>query len=367
MVRFRRQIDATALRNSAAACCCGALALLACAAPVADAPAGSLSEARFLLWQTNAEGDDIHVFDAETGALVRRLTVGPEPHGLAATADHRTVFVTIEANERALGELIWIDAASFEIARRIEICREPHALAATPDGRWLYVPCRDGHYWVVDGATGEVVRRIETGGRPHNTQISRGGRWAYLSPMGAPRAVTIVDIEADHSVVGEIVFANAVRPSALSAEGRWLLQHVDGLNGFQAADVQARAVAATIEHASPLDGFVQIGSLGRLGFDGFERCHGLSIRPDHSEIWSVCGDTLTIHALQAPDFAELASITLPSKGYWLTFSPDARFAYVALADAGEVAMIDAASRAIVTRMRAGEAPKRNLVLRRIGS
>lgn len=345
------------------ACCA---LLLGCAAPVAEEPSEASREARLLLWQTNAEGDDIHIFDAETGALVRRLTVGPEPHGLVASADHRTALITIEANARAHGELIWIDALSFEITRRIEICREPHALAATPDGRWLYMPCRDGDYWVVDGATGGVVRRIETGGRPHNTQISRDGRWAYLSPMGAPHAVTIVDIERGHEVVGQIPFANAVRPSALSADGRWLMQHVDGLNGFQVADTQERRVIATLTHTTPLEGFVQLGSLGRLGFGGFERCHGLAIRPDQSEIWSVCGDTLTIHALQAPNFPELASIALPSKGHWLTFSPDGTYAYVALADAGEVAMIDAASRAIVTRMRAGEAPKRNLVLRRTG-
>ena len=76
---------------------------------------------------------------------------------------------------------------------------------------------------------------------------------------------------------------------------------------------------------------------------------------------------MSIHAFEPPAFAERASITLPSKGYWLTFSPDTRYAYIALADANEIAMIDAASREIVTRMRTGEALKRNLVLRRIGS
>jgi len=349
------------LRCFALACC--ALAI-GCAGRAAETPTQAANEARFLLWQTNSGGDDIHVFDAETGALVHRLVVGPEPHGLAATADHRTVFVTLEANGQRHGELLWIDAASFEITRRMEVCREPHALAAAPDGRWLYVPCRDGRYWVVDGETGDVVRRIETGGRPHNTQISSDGRWAYLSPMGAPQAVTVVDIQSDHAVAGEIAFTAAPRPSALSADGRWLAQHVDGLNGFEAADTRSQRIVTTIDHSTPLDGFVQLGSLGRLGFGGFERCHGLSIRPDQSEIWSLCGDTLTIHAFMPPHFPELAAIALPSNGYWLTFAPDSGFAYVALADAGEVAMIDATTREIVMRLRVGEAPKRNLVLRR---
>lgn len=354
---------ASPLRRFASASC--VLAAIGCAAPaVEQTPSGPI-DARQLLWQTNSAGDDIHIFDADTGVLVRRLDVGSHPHGLAATADHRTVFVTLEANGAERGALLWIDASSFEITRRVELCREPHALAATPDGRWLYVPCRDGQYWVVDGATGEVVRTIETGGRPHNTQISADGRWAFLSPMGSPRAVTVVDIAAGHAIVGTIPFTGAPRPSALSQDGRWLIQHVDCLNGFQAADTHERAVAATVTHGTPLDGFMQIGALGRIGMGGFSRCHGVAIRPDQHEIWSVCGDTLTIHAMAPPAFPELAHIALPRDGYWLTFSPDSRIAFAALSDSGEIAMIDTGTRTLVRTLSAGRRPKRNLVLLRL--
>jgi hypothetical protein len=163
-------------------------------------------------------------------------------------------------------------------------------------------------------------------------------------------------------VVGEIAFAGAPRPSALSADGRWLVQHVDGLNGLQVADTRAGAVAATVTHATPLRGFIQIGPLGRLGLGGFARCHGVAIRPDQREIWSVCGDTLTIHAFSPPAFPERAHIALPHAGYWLTFSPDSRSAFVALSDQGQVAMIDTANRRLVRTLTAGRKPKRNLVL-----
>ncbi len=71
--------------------------------------------------------------------------------------------------------------------------------------------------------------------------------------------------------------------------------------------------------------------MGRFGVGGFERCHGLSIRPDQIEIWSICGDTLTIHAFEPEAVPERASLALPSKGYWITSAPDSRFAYIALA------------------------------------
>ena len=116
---------------------------------------GSASAGAFL-WQTSSEGDDIHVFDLESRKLVRRLVVGPEPHGIAAPADARVVYVTLEANDRPRGELLWIDPHAYRIRHRMEICREPHAIATTPDGRWIYVPCRDEHYWVVDAERREV-------------------------------------------------------------------------------------------------------------------------------------------------------------------------------------------------------------------
>jgi DNA-binding beta-propeller fold protein YncE len=314
-----------------------------------------------MLWQTNSEGDDIHIFDLESRTLVRRLVVGPEPHGIAAPADASVVHVALEANGRARGDLLWIDPRDYRIDHRMELCREPHALATTPDGRWIYVPCGDEHYWVVDAVKREVVARIHTGGRPHNTQISRDGRTAFLSPMGAISRVTIVDVEAGHEAIGEIAFAASVRPPALSDDGR-LFQHVDGLNGFQVADVSRRKVVATVEHRTALGWLLVHPMLGWLGPNGLQRCHGLAIRPDQREIWSACGASVTIHEITGSSYRELDRIALESKAYWLTFSPDGQWALAALAGANQVAVIEAESRQVVGHLPAGAGPKRNLVI-----
>jgi len=314
-----------------------------------------------MLWQTNSESNDIHVFDLESRTLVRRLVVGPEPHGIAAPADTRVVYVSLESNGLARGELLWIDPRHYIIEHRMELCREPHALATTPDGRWIYVPCRDEHYWVVDANERTVVERIHTGGRPHNTQISRDGRIAILSPMGAQSRVTIVDVEAGHEVVGEIAFAASARPSALSDDGR-LFHHVDGLNGFQVADVSRREVVATVDHHTSLGWFLAHPKLGWLGTSGLQRCHGLAIRPDQREIWSACGASVTIHEITGSSYRELARVALESRAYWLTFSPDGRWALVALSGANRVAVIDTESRQVVAHLPTGAGPKRNLVI-----
>lgn len=314
------------------------------------------------LWQTNSAGDDIHIFDVPNRRLVHRLQVGPQPHGIAASRDGRVIFVSLEASGQKAGELLWIDPVTLTIQARLPVGLEPHAIAATPDGRWVYVPCRDGNYWVIDTQSRRVAKRIRTAGRPHNTQISADGRFAYLSPMGEPKRVTIVDVPAGHQVVGEIPFGASVRPPALSPDGRWLFQQIDGLNGFQVADTERRQVVATVRHRNDLGWFQPVKSLGWLSFAGLRRCHGLAVRPDQEEIWSTCGNWLNVHSLSVAGYPQTDAVRLPAPAYWLTFSPDGTQAFVALSDAGVVAIVDAASKEVSALLAAGRKPKRNLAL-----
>ncbi len=323
--------------------------------------ASTSAAARPLLWQTSSRGDDIYVYDLESRALVRRLVVGPEPHGITAASDGSVLYVSLEANDRERGELVWIDPRSLEILHRLLVGPEPHQIATTPDGRFVYVPCRDGNYWVVDARARQVLKRIATGGRPHNTSAAADGRLMLLSPMGAPHRVTVVDVAAGHRVLGEIAFAGSLRPPALSADGRRLFQHVDALNGFQVADVAGRRVIATARHRTPLGWFLVHGKLGWLSGQGLARCHGLAIAPDQREIWSACGAGVTVHGLD-DTYPELTRVETDGKGYWLTFSPDGRWAVVALSEQDRVAIIDARRKQVVAYLPTGAGPKRSLVL-----
>ncbi len=341
------------------------LACLAFIAPFSSADAKK--PARQLLWQTNASGTDIGIFDVATGDRVDRLEVGPNPHGIAAAGN--TVFVSLENRGGSFGELLWIDRKSREIRHRLKVGPQPHAIAVTPNGRWVYVPCRDGHYWVIDANQKAVVARIETGGRPHNTIAHPNGRRVYLSPQGTPKRVTIVDPTQGHKIVGFMAFSASVQPSALAPRKNLFFQHVDGLNGFEVADLETNALLTRVDHSRSIGLPVWPASLGFLDFTGLNHCQGLSVRPGEAEIWSVCGAVATIHQLDETDttggtaFDELGHIKLPSKGYWLSHSPDGKFAFIALAETGHVAQIETGSRRIIRLLRAGDKPKRNIVVR----
>jgi len=320
------------------------------------------SAAKEVLWQTNAEGDDIHIFDVESGTLIRRLTVGDNPHGIAWAPGSDTVFVSLEKNGEDAGELLWINKKSLVTEYRLTVGPEPHAIAVTPNERWVYVPCRDGTYWVIDSVEKAVIARIDTGGRPHNTTVSPDGQHVYLSPMGAPKKVTVVVPESSHEAVGVIPFSASVRPPAIALSHGLFFQHVDGLNGFEVADLTSMKVIARVQHRRGLGVPVVPRLLGFLSFSGLNRCHGLAVRPGDGEIWSVCGSNATIHNISEAAFPETAHLNLPGRGYWITFTSDGRYAFIALSDRSEVAVIDTKGRKLLALLKAGARPKRNIVV-----
>ena len=192
-----------------------ALALFALLLIIPD----SAGAGKHYLWVTNSAGNDTHVIDVSTHEVVQRIEVGSEPHGIAAPDDAHVVYIANENFKGPVGELVWVDPRTYRITHRLDLGVRPNQIACTPDGKWVYIPCNgDGMYWVVDGEEKKVVRKIRTGGRPHNTQASRDGKRMYLSPMGTPKRVTIVDIQANHKVIGTIPFENVTRPPAISSE-----------------------------------------------------------------------------------------------------------------------------------------------------
>lgn len=324
------------------------LALLVCVVCVSIAAA----ETQRQLWITNAYGKDIHIYEVGTWKLIKVLEVGPNPHGISATADGKTVHIALENFAAPAGELVFLDTRTYKVMGRVAVGPLPNENECTPDGKWIYVPCSDGQYWVVDGEKKTVTTKINTGGRPHNTLVSADGKRMYLSPMAGPKRVTIVDV-AEHKVLGEIPFNNVVRPPAMSGDEKRFFQNIDDLLGFEVADIGQRMVTHTIKHTIA-DDLKEKPS----------RCHGLCVRPDQQEIWScnVEHQTVHIHELTSGDYKETATLKMPGRIYWVTFTPDSKYAFVSVRSKGQVAVVDTATREIVKLLEAGREPKRTQVI-----
>ena len=322
-----------------------------CAAVIASAPDPD-GFAPTKLYVANSAGNDIHVIDTATNQVIKRVEVGPQPHGLAATAAGDRVFITLENTGGKAGELLWFDPATDTVTRRMTVGPRPNQLACTPDGRLAYIPCDDASWWVVDTERGEVVAKIATGGRPHNTLCSSDGQRMYLGPKGSYH-VLIADVRS-HRLTGEIPLSDAPRPIVLSRNEKRLYANVDTLIGFEVCDVPARKVIHRVEADVPEE-------LLRKA----SRSHGIALSPDEKELWmcDVFHDRTYVFDLTAEPPRQLATIVMRGGGYWLCFSPDGRFCYISERIGNSVAVIDTASRRILDRIEVGQAPKRVLIVK----
>jgi YVTN family beta-propeller protein len=320
---------------------------LGCLVPAAGAEP---AKGRQKLYVTNSTGNDVTVIDPVTNKVLTRIEVGPHPHGIAVPAAQDFILVTIEGKDP--GELVWIDPVTDKVTRRMEVGPEPNQLAVTPDGKFAYVPVKNGQWEVVDVAKGRIIERIETGGRPHNTLCSPDGKRMYLAPMGTPKKVTIVEV-ATHKAIGEVPFSSVVRPIALSLDEKRLYAEVDGLVGFEAADLASRKVVHRV-----------VAELPEEQKKVASRSHGLGLRPDQKELWECDVEHHDVHVydVTGEQPKQIATIPMGAGIYWLTFSPDGKTCYVAVRDADEVAAVDTATKKITARVKVGKAPKRLLVV-----
>jgi YVTN family beta-propeller protein len=303
------------------------------------------------LYVANSAGNDLHVIDTATNRVIKRVEVGPEPHGLVATRDGDRVFITIENTKGDVGELLWFDPVTDTVTRRMTIGPRPNQLACTPDGRIAYVPCDDASWWVIDTVKGEVLTRIATGGRPHNTLCSPDGKRMYLGPKGSYH-VLIADATT-HRLIGEIPLSDAPRPLALSKDERRLYANVDTLIGFEVADIPSRKVIYRVEAEVPAE-LLRTTS----------RSHGIGLRPGEKELWmcDVYHDRTYVFDLTTGPPKQVATIVMKGGGYWMTFAPDGRRCYISERIGNTVAVIDTATRQTVTRVAVGKVPKRVLVV-----
>jgi YVTN family beta-propeller protein len=331
---------------------CRRLSVLAlavcCLAPAAGA--AEPVKGRQKLYVTNSTGDDVTVVDPVTMKVLTRIEVGLHPHGIAVPAAQDFILVTIEGTDP--GGLVWIDPVTDKVTRRMEVGPEPNQLAVTPDGKTAYVPVKNGNWEVVDVAKAQIIDRITTGGRPHNTLCSPDGKRMYLAPMGNPKKVTIVEV-ATHKPIGEVPFSSVVRPIALSRDEKRLFAEVDGLVGFEEADLTTRKMVHRVQAVLP-DEQKKVAS----------RSHGLGLRPDQKELWECDVEHHDVHVYDVTGAQpkQIATIAMGAGVYWLTFSPDGKTCYVAVRDADEVAAVDTEAKKITARVKVGKAPKRLLVV-----
>jgi hypothetical protein len=288
------------------------------------------------------QGVGILVFDIDNEhRFVKRIPTWPvaegQPpenvRGVAANAQARRLFIStvkrLAAFDLVTEKIVWENTYDGRCCDRF---------ALSPDGRTIYAPAFGSPKWyVINAQSGDLVATIDVTGWPRQTIFSRDGSRAFLAAWESP-VLTVVDTNT-HKVVREVgPFSNFVCPFTINGRASQAFANVDGLVGFEVADLQTGLILDRVV----IDGY-QMESAVKFECPS----HGIALTPDERELWVADGVDNRVHIFDATTYPPVPSTTVEVRAQprWITFGIDGRFAYPSTGD-----VIDRASRKVVAAL-----------------
>lgn len=213
-------------------------------------------------------------------------------------------------------------------------------MSVSPDGKILYVPSLEKDHWhAVDASSGDVLAKLMPRNGAHNTVYGADGRAVYLGGLKAP--ILYVADPAKHEIAREIgPFSGAVRPFTVNRAQTRAYVCVNGLSGFEVADLTSGRMIHRVEVPSPVRGQIK-----RHGCPS----HGVGLTPDETQVWVVEAAAQAVHVydntVEPPRFVATIPLEVDQPG-WVTFTIRGDLAYPST---GEI--FDVKSRAKVGQLR----------------
>ncbi len=293
--------------------------------------------------------EGVRRLDPSTLEVIDSIDTGPRPHGIVASHDGRTLFITLEVSN----EVIKVDVATHEILARVGVGAVPNEPTLSADGRYLFVPLRgEGGTDIVDTQTMTVVKSLATGAGSHNAYTAPDGRLVYSTSMGDNQISVIDPIALE---IQRIIPLNGQpRPMALTDDGRLAYVVLSGMTGFITLDLETDQEIARV--SIPIPEGTPVPPLDTY-------THGMMLTPDQRELWIGAYGTDKVYGFLMPESTPLAEIDLPGGPHWLALNPDGEPLYVTLERSGQVAAIHRGIREVIRVAYVGRAPTRILAFR----
>src|SRR5439155_8735048 len=138
---------------------CGALVMMASLSLWTAAPS---AQNKVRIIQTNSAGDNVHIIDPVTNAVVGIIDGIEVSHGAGVAPDGSRIYVSDESQST----LDVADAKTFKVVKRIPLSGHPNNMAVGRDGRRVYVGIiqEPGGVDVIDTVALQRVKKIPTRG-----------------------------------------------------------------------------------------------------------------------------------------------------------------------------------------------------------
>jgi DNA-binding beta-propeller fold protein YncE len=212
-------------------------------------------------------------------------------------------------------------------------------MSISNDGGIIYQPTFEKDEWyLIDGASGDTLKTIGPNPGAHNTVISRDGKTVYLAGLKS-NGLAVCDTGSQTITRKLGPFSGSVRPFTIDGSNSYLYANVNGLLGFEIADLKTGKVVKQIKVTGVPD-----GQPLRHGCPS----HGIALTPDETELWITDGFNGLVHVFDMTTSEPLKKTTIKVGECpgWITFSLDGKTAWPS---SGEV--IDIATKRTLTTLK----------------
>jgi YVTN family beta-propeller protein len=343
-------------------------------------PATALEDVGRYVFVPNRASADVAVIDTAVDAVVARVPVGKVPHQVVvAEASAKLVASNTEDDTVSI-----VDLKTLAVEATLRLDATPEHMALSPDGALLAVGnIAAGSVSLVSLAERREVARVAGFIEPHNLTFSPDGTLIYVANLGADH-ISVLDV-AKAAVVNEISVAEptplAVAGDDASAEFQGIVnvtRTVDGRLGFAAhgegntlavidlpsqrkvKDIQlgelpwrAYATADGRYMLVPNNGDRSVSVVSTASLEVVATLPGAADMTGVNAGWS---DTTAFVISRGEDKAVIldlvgmtgaGEISLPGTPETGVTTPDGKKLYVALSEAGKVAVIDTRARKVI--------------------
>jgi YVTN family beta-propeller protein len=313
------------------------------------------ASAQVRIVQTNSAGDNIHLIDPHTNAVVGEIKGIPINHGAAASPDGSRFYFSSEAEQT----LHVVDGKTLQTTKKIPLTGRPNNISISRDGSRVYVGIvsAPGAVDVIDTKTLERVKSIATKGGIHNVYVTPDGSHVVAGSI-AGRVMTVIDQKTEEPLW--TLFEEGVRPMAfeVNPDGstKRIFAQLSNVHGFAIVDFQQRKEVGRIM----LPDDVPAEKVDKGPFNA-SPSHGLGVAPDGKTLWVTSRPNARVYTYSLPDLKLLSNpIDLGGRPDWVTFTPDSRLIYITTENTDLVHAIDVASQKEVAQIKVGRSPKRNI-------
>lgn len=317
----------------------------------------SAAAAQVRIVQTNSGGDNIHLIDPSTNAIVGEVTGVPINHGAAVAPDGSRLYFSSEAEQT----LHVVDGKTLKTVKKIALTGRPNNISISRDGARVYVGIvsAPGAVDVIDTTSMERVKSIPTKGGIHNVYVTPDGKHLVAGSI-AGRLMTVIDQKTEEPLW--TLFTEGVRPIAFEVNPdrstRRLFVQLSEVHGFAVVDFQQRKEVARIM----LPNDIPAEKVDKGPFNG-SPSHGIGVAPDGKTLWVTSRPNARVYVYSLPDLTLTPGpVDLGGRPDWVTFTPDSTRVYIATENTDSVIAIDVAARKEVARIKVGKSPKRNVTM-----